>query len=380
MKKVILYVGKFDLPNGTAAAQRVNVNKKILQNLHYDVRFISTFESDVDIKEYNKDFNINYISENKLLFDITYLKNIVIEIGEENIHSIIFYNFPSIALFRVNMFLKKKNINVYSDCTEWYGTPPRTTILRKVIKTVDTEIRMRYVHKKLDGIICISTYLKRYYDKKGLKTVLIPNVLDLSEQKWNITDSRNDATNIKLIYAGNPGKDFEKENLDLIVNVFNNETLSFFNIELNILGIEKDEFTEIYIKKYKKYPKLNKISFAGRKTHLEVLENVKNSDYFIFFRPISKANKAGFPTKLVESFGTLTPVITNDVGDVSRYINNGVNGYVLNTNDINILAKDLADILKKHRMYAVFQDELKINNPFDYKKYVADFDEFINKM
>lgn len=377
LKKVILYVGKFNLPFGTAAAQRVSVNEKIIKSLGYDVRFISTFESEVNVEEYKEDYNINYINEKKLLYDISYLKDIVQEIGEENIHSIIFYNFPSFALLRANSYLNKMNIKVFSDCTEWYGVPPKVSIFHKVIKIIDTELRMRYVNKKLDGVICISTFLKRYYDKNGMKTVLIPNVIDLSDQKWKNKKSRKDDTEIKFIYAGNPGKDFEKENLDLIVNVFNNLTLKFNNLKLNILGIEEKDFEEIYFKKYNRKPTLENILFKGRKTHLEVLENVKKSDFFIFFRPVSKANVAGFPTKLVESFGSRTPVITNDVGDVSNYITNGVNGFILKNNDVNLIEQELEGILMKYNTANSFEKELKNNNPFDYKKFTTLFSEFI---
>lgn len=377
LKNIILYVGKFELPHGTAAAQRVNVNKKILESLNYDVRFISTFESEESIKKYKEHVNINNISEKKFLYDISYIKNIVQEIGVENIHSIIFYNYPSLALLRAGNYLRKEGIKVISDCTEWYSIPQKAPILRKFIKTLDTELRMRYVHKKIDGVICISTYLQKYYNECGVNTVLIPNVLDLSDRKWDKLESKLDITKIKFIYAGNPGKDFEKENLDLIVQVFNKLTLNFSNIELKIIGVNSDYFTDIYINRYKRKPNLNKISFEGRKNHLEVIEKVKESDYFIFFRPKSKANLAGFPTKLVEAFGSLTPVITNNIGDVSLYINNGINGFVLNTNDLSQLEKEISSILKNHNTSKTLKRELKNNNPFDYRNFINNFGEFI---
>lgn len=375
MKKKILYVGNFNLPYGTAAAQRVKENKKILEELNFEVIFISTYEK--NYKSNETDININGISKNSFLLNVEYLKKNILQIGIENVYAVIFYNFPSIALLKSFNYLKNKKIKVYSDCTEWYGIPPNTKFIHKIIKTIDTEFRMRYVNLKIDGIICISSYLQDYYKGKNKKTVLIPNVIDLSDAKWEKKSRISSGKKIKFVYAGNPGENFEKENLDMILHFFNSLTVDFPEITLDIVGITEDFFKNIYHKRYNCEPNLKNVVFLGRKTHLQVIEKVKMSDYFIFFRPHTKANVAGFPTKLVESFGAGTPVITNDLGDVSMYVKNGINGYILNTENIDQSQKKLKEIIKEHPFSNNLSKEILESNPFDYKKYRSKLNEFI---
>lgn len=375
MDKVVLYVGRFSLPYGTAAAQRVSVNKKAIEKAGYKVKFVSTYENDLEYFNIDNDFNINNINSKKYLYDISFMKEII-ENSHDKIHAVIFYNFPSISLWRLSKYLKEKGIKVLADCTEWYSVPQSKNILRNLIKYLDTEFRMRLVHKKTDGVICISTYLESYYSSNKIKTILIPNLLDLQDVKWQHDDNENQKDqNLIMVYAGNPGENFEKENLDTLVDIFSEISISGKKIDLKVIGISKDDFIKIYYKKHAKKPILNNIIFIGRKPHFEVIRVVQSSDYFIFFRPMTKANIAGFPTKLVEAFGSVTPTITNNVGDVEKYLKNGVNGYLVNSVAPFNLKQDLEAILKQHNhnSYAFQKHKLRENNPFDYNLYIEEF-------
>lgn len=373
MKKTVLYIGNFNLPTGSASAQRVNVNKKIIEESGFKVIFISTFQASYELNENSSDINISSVP----LIGISHLKNAIKEIGEEYIHSVIFYNYPSVALFRANKMLKKMNIKSFADCTEWFGIPPKGNFLYKITKFLDTEFRMRNVQKQLDGVICISTYLEKYYSKSS-RTMLLPNTIDTEDNKWINQGYKNDSNEIKFIYAGNPGKYFEKESLDLIVDVMSSIDSPFLRVTLEIVGVEEEEFKKIYHEKYERNARLNNVIFSGKISHLSTVKRVKNSHYFIFFRPKTKANMAGFPTKLVESFGALTPVISNPVGDIPFYIEDKVNGYIIDNLEIEALKQEINEVIKNHSFQGELRKELINSNPFDYKKYTKVFAEFIN--
>jgi len=92
----------------------------------------------------------------------------------ENVEAIICYNYQAIAFERIRRYCNKKRIKIVSDCTEWYGEG-EGSILFKVIKLLDTSFRMRIVNKKVDSLIVVSTFLKRYYSEK--KTVVVPTLI-----------------------------------------------------------------------------------------------------------------------------------------------------------------------------------------------------------
>ena len=68
---------------------------------------------------------------------------------------------------------------------------------------------------------------------------------------------------------------------------------------------------------------------AYRETHLSIL-----------LRDKSRKNSAGFPTKLVESIATGTPVIVNETSNVFDYLNDGFDCFrISDTNYKTLLAK-----------------------------------------
>ena len=71
------------------------------------------------------------------------------------------------------------------------------------------------------------------------------------------------------------------------------------------------------------------INVHGRIPQTKVENAVRSADFTIFTRPIRRSSNAGFPTKVAESMAVGTPVITNDTGDISLYLKNGVNGFLL---------------------------------------------------
>ena len=49
-------------------------------------------------------------------------------------------------------------------------------------------------------------------------------------------------------------------------------------------------------------------------------EYLRQSDFQVFFRDITLANKAGFPTKLSESISSGVPAITTELSGIVRYL------------------------------------------------------------
>lgn len=368
-KKTIFYVGGFELPDKNAAALRILSNAKILRSLNYEVVLIGIYkdrEKTLKIKSFEVEgfecWSIPYPKNKKEW--LTYLTSVeyLIKLKKyyKNLTMCIFYNYPSLSLWRAFCYFRKIKVKVIADCTEWYNAE-KDNLLFYILKKIDTFFRMRIIHKKLDGLILISNYLDKYY-KKCKNKIIIPPLVDLNEDKWRCTKKELDNT-IKIIYAGSPSK--HKEKLDLVTKTIEKLSKKYL-ITFYILGITKTEFEKIY-----NGIVYNNIRFIGRIENKEVISYVKNSDFSFVIRESNRTTEAGFPTKLVESISCGTPVIVNKVSDVPQYVVNGKNGFIVRLEN---LEQDL-ELIFKDRKQMCFN-----TNIFDYRYYINDMKVFIDRM
>lgn len=384
--KNVLYIGGFELPDKNAAAHRVLSNGKILNKLNYKVTYLGishdkTCNSDIIATQEITDTGIAYkkkYPKNKFewfhyLSDVSYIIKLI-EIHD--IKNIIAYNFPALTLYKLKKYCTKRNIGIYSDCTEWYL--PEGSIIFKLIKGLDSFCRMRIIHVKLDGIIVISKYLFNYYYKKNLNTILIPPLVDLNEAKWNSNINRIDSNIIELIYAGSPGgkrKDHLGKTIISLGNIKQNTNIDF---HFDIVGVTKSEYEKLWDKFPIPQILEGSIKFSGRITNNQVIQKLMAADFSIFIREDNLITKAGFPTKLVESISAGTPVITNKSSNIEDFLKEGINGFFLDIKTIGSLEKSLERALRSSRnTINCMKLACKEETTFDYMNYLSEFKSFL---
>ena len=381
LKETIVYVGGFELPDKNAAAHRVLGNGKILKKLGYNVVFIGIKKSlnfkraisNTRLKVQGFDsWYISYPNSGKDWFKYFFnIKPVTQVINEySDVKAVICYNYQSIPFMKLMRFCKTRHLKIIADCTEWYG-PQGKNILMKAVKGMDSFLRMRIIHKKVDGLIVISRFLQRYYIKHD-NLILIPPLVDLSEEKWKVHKNyRGDNHRIKLVYAGSPGK--KKDRINKIIRtlyLLRDE----FDFQLIIVGLNKDKYLLNHPEDTMILRRLSsKIRFLGIIPHGDSLTHIRESDFSIFIREDNISNKAGFPTKLVESISCGTPVITNNTSNISDYIQIGYNGFIV----CDCFEDDLRDIFLKSETDLRKMKKNIVKNTFDYHNYVSTFDKFI---
>lgn len=314
-KKRVLYIGGFQLPDKNAAAFRVMANAKVLRDIGYDVVFVNALtecESNrIKEVEYEGFKCLEYKRELQRKYLLS-CKNIISIIKELEPQIVIAYNYPSIALNRLRKYCHSSKIKCYADATEWYV--PTGNLIFRLIKGFDTEFRMRYVQPRMDGVIAISSYLYEYYKRK-VKTVEIPPLVDLQEDKWNLGEKHSKKAHIgtRFIYAGSPSA--QKERLDLIVNSIENSELP--DLYIDIIGITKEQYDLMYGCKYVG----DRATFYGRISNKEAIKMIENADWVVVLRDKNKVVQAGFPTKVPEAISCGTPIIANRFSNIDRFLN-----------------------------------------------------------
>lgn len=370
-KGTVIYIGGFELPDKNAAAHRVLSNAKIFKELGYTTVFVDVnkklnFKSSIEktnrIVQGFECWSVPYPKTKNEW--IKYLVNIdsIITVCEKykDIKFLVAYNYQAISLNRLRKYCKIQNIKIIADSTEWYCSRGKS-IAYFLLKGLDTFYRMRIVQKKLDGLIVISTYLKKYYQNVE-NIIIIPPLVDIFENKWNVKKEKEkkEKEKIFLVYAGFPGR---KDKINLLVEALRNTRL---NYQLDIIGITKDQYRSIYSKKEFLGSGSESVIFHGYLNHLETLKYVKSADYTCFFRNDNRLIKAGFPTKFVESITCGVPVITN-----WKYDN-------CEENKVNITK----DVILKEVFIRIGNCILYTSNKdtYDFRNYIGKVDKWLNKI
>ncbi len=304
-----LYVGGFELPDRNAAAHRVIGIAKAIKELGNEVYFLNYTSAAIE-SSWNTYFGFECYDNPKqgLAKQITDISDVLMIIREKQIDSVIMYNYPAITMSRLLKWCKKASVKCYADATEWYVTEGKS--LYSIIKTWDSETRMKKLHFKMDGVIAISEYLYQYYKDK-VPTVKIPPVVDIQDDKWS-DNLQKDSNRCTFVYAGSPSA--QKECLDKIVDAVE-KTIS--PSLLQIIGITKEQYETMYRTTYTG----TKTEFLGRVDHTRVITLVKQANWSVIIRENNQVVKAGFPTKLVESISCGTPVIANRFSNIDDYLN-----------------------------------------------------------
>lgn len=375
----IIYIGGFELPDKNAAGHRVLSNGKLLQLLGYNVIFLDASRNEnlknVHCRKVNgfDVWSLKYPSDKfEWMHYLTSIKTVTKIISKyENVKFVICYNYQSIALIKLMIYCRKKKIKIISDVTEWYED-------KRLLKNLDTSVRMKLLNKHVDGLICISFYLENYYKEVKFKIVL-PPLIDQEDTKWREEFEIRQKAETELVYSGNPGKN--KDELDMVIKAIISSTYCDKYI-LRIIGLTKEQFSTNYPEMSEIIETLNdNVVFMGRVNHTLSLKYVKLADFQIFIRNNSRMNNAGFPTKFVESMACGTPVITTRTSDLQTYVRDGINGFFVDYNDVeslrNVLLK--SSMLSKPELDAMKKKCREITE-FDYKNYYFKMEKFINSI
>lgn len=387
MIKKILYIGGFELPDKNAAAQRVIANAKLLHEICEEVvlagvskdenqtEFLSEQESFEGILYYNVKYPKGYKAWLHYIATIEYIIKLI---DKHQITHVIAYNYPGFALYRLHKVCKERGVKLLSDCTEWYEVGGNS--IRGIIKRIDVSLRMNVVQPKLDGLIVISDFLFDFYKGKVDNIINIPPLVDLSMKKWNIEVIDNKENGINLIYAGSPGGG-QKDRLDLIIDslqrVIEDTTLK---ITFTVIGITKEQYKANFKNKNNHFARLdNFVDFKGRLPHLEVLSQVKSSDYQVFVRDKNLTTSAGFPTKYVEAISCGTPVLTNSSSSIINFYQEGKTGFLLDNSSSDNLVISFKEILTKEINTQSMKEYCKNSKMFDISNFKSQFIEFLEK-
>lgn len=361
--KTIVYIGGFELPDRNAAAQRVRNNARILCSLGYRVVLVGVSRARAyDKRLYPADtgeqdiegWELGYPNSSRQWFDMIQadwpLRQLAArgDIRAGNVAAIICYNHPALAQLKIGRLVRRWGGAIVADCTEWYAKRPWTS-LSNIVKNVDVTLRMRYLNRRIDGIVTTSPYMTEFYRPTGLPIVEIPTLMEKPAGDVPVDDAV--ATPMPLLAVasgfaeGTRAQDVH-DRIDWILELLDGAVARGRDFMLRVVGVDRERYLSVFPGHDALLERLgDRVVFMGRVPRADVLRHLQGSAFTFVLRHESRVTLAGFPSKYSESVTYGTPVIINALPSVRAYHVEGRTGISLDPDDRLAAIERLCQIL-----------------------------------
>ena len=391
--KNCIYIAKGAyLPNQNASALRVNSIIETLMESGYAFHVIgqanypkgsitklkdgyflhSTLDKSTSVE------NTLFDKIESLYFPSDLIYDRVLKIVENNKidYVFIYQTLPVSLVERLYQLSLKKHFKLIFDIVEYQTLSQQRNL--GIIFNYFPSKKILTKYTKYGKTIAISTYLRDFLKEKNRSVIFVPFIFDVEKMR-NSKYTKSDK--LRIIYAGSAiGKRDTVQNVIKGINQLSEDetqkfTFSFAGLtrdDMKALGATEDELKNSDLI----------VNYYGVIPHEDVLDLYSKSDYSLLLKPADKRfSKAGFPTKMSESWALSTPVIANYSGDIGEYLVNEVNGIVCDSDSPEDFAKALRNVLRiSEQNYSKMRTESrktaisKLNNKV-YSKLLKDFIE-----
>jgi glycosyltransferase involved in cell wall biosynthesis len=235
----------------------------------------------------------------------------------------------------------------------------------------------RYFIDKQIAVFAISKYLNNYFQSKGIQSTRIPIMLDMNEISFEKVIAPD---KLRILYAGSPGKkDYLKEIIEGLATLQKEE---LEKVELQLLGVNKKQLTEVCLVPERSIEKCgNSLIARGRVSRDAVLKQLEKTDFTVLLRSSElRYAKAGFPTKVVESIATATPVICNITSDLGDYLIHGENSLIVEACTAEAFKITLQKALAlsfEEKQTLCYNARKTAESEFDYRNFKKQFNNFL---
>ena len=216
------------------------------------------------------------------------------------------------------------------------------------IKQIHGNLKLYFEIKLCDGIFCISRYLVDFYKNNGFdpqKLFLVPSTVDPSRF---IQTGEKPFLYPYIGYFG--GLTFVRDNIDLLIRAFAKISGNHPETHLVLGGFcsekEKKQIKDLI----SQLNITNKVELLGYLKREEIINYITHADILVMVRGDNLESQASYPSKLTEFLATSIPIITVNVGEISDYLTDGINAFLIKPGDTDALAEKLIFVLDNYQL------------------------------
>lgn len=327
----VAYVGPVALPEGAAAARRMLGIARSIRAAGHEVIFGSGQMPPAGRPEPLdfEGFPVFSLGERTAEHLPVLLKHLVyvgmgrktrdwLEAVEPKPDVVILYAGFAAYFSRLLPWCRRRRIPLVFDAVEWYE-PSSLPGGRYGPYRWSFELSARHYCVQCGNVIAISSFLRDYYRARGCRTVRVPPTLDVAALPPVAPVS--DRATLTIGFAGSPGL---MNTFETIVDVVAALAERGRKIRLRVAGMPVERILAcpaMRARGLRRPPEY--IESLGPVSQKEATELVRAADFTVLIRSVMRYSTAAFPTKVVESLASGTPVICNLTSDLGEHLVDG---------------------------------------------------------
>lgn len=214
------------------------------------------------------------------------------------------------------------------------------------LKKTQGALKCRLEAAMSDGIVCISPFLVNFYRQKGVKEsklFLLPSTVIAS--RFQKTGEKPVAQPY-IGYFG--GLSFERDNVDLLIKAFAEVSDRHPQVRLVVGGIGSDQDREKIRQLIGEFNIGNRVTLLSLLPRQEITKYITHANLLVMVRRKDVLSQASFPSKLSEFLATANPVVAVKVGDVSAFLTDNENAFLVEPEDTKAMADKLDFVLTNY--------------------------------
>lgn len=369
-------------PNGDAGAVRDYAFACIYRDLGYGIVHFGNgacqqgLYRGITYRSFRIDANSFIEKARRKLVTLDFFKNAYRElVAERGFPALIHLYDVDEAIFRFFVTeAQRLSIPILHDSVEWYS-PCQFKLGRLDYRYILKDRLNSHLVSNPVKVIAISEYLREYFSEKGLKTIVVPVIMDSDDYKKS--HIAHECDKVKLMYAGSPAaKDFLPACVRALGNLPDDIRAGF---QMDVYGASMGDVAHLFDGGL--VPA--EIHVHGRVAREEVLEALNRADFSMLLRPEDERYaQAGFPTKVVEAMMCGCPMLCNLSSDLSKYLIGGENSIIVDGHTEEDMLRALIEISKMPRDKILNMKERARQDAvrfFDYRKYKDAVDRLIHE-
>lgn len=211
-------------------------------------------------------------------------------------------------------------VNVFCERTE-HPEANKQFVSRLIALSED---EMWATYRKVKGLFVISTPLYNYFVEHGIEKNRVHIINMIADPARFLGLKKHENVEKYIAYCGTASNN--KDGVDELIKSFSIVTKKFNDIRLYIIGNTPDITDSAgNIKLIEELGIKDKVKFLGIVAAENIPQILKNAMVLALDRPDSIQAKHGFPTKLGEYLLTENPVVITKVGDIPKFLKDGIN-------------------------------------------------------
>ncbi len=389
-EKRIIVIGDISYPSGSAPSNRVHLYCKALKesgNFPFIIEVSSVHKAKPDFNYIDRFEGIPfYYCQKTLKYEKNFLKRnyrkikgvinsftVIRRLKKDKNVFVLFYSLNFIYEFVYFLFLKSYGIRIVKEFNE----APLFVIKNKKHQRPYFWFHKNFELKMYDKIIVISDHLNNYYSPLFAKKPIfqIPILVDM--ERFNGTYEQNGKAERIITYIGFMGGN--KDGLNNLIDALWIVKKKGIAFKAQLVGNGPENDLERLKQKIDDLNLDDMVFFLGSKSIKEIPAILLQSDLLVLSRPDNNQAKAGFPTKLGEYLASGKPVIITKTGEISKYLHDNKNAYLVEAGKNENFAEKIIFALNDPNAFQIGKNGYKVANMnFNYKVYKSTLNQIFN--